>query len=250
MSAASSTNRPARADAIPIRLVAPAPAVVGAGEPAVAGLVPFSSVDWPGRLSAVLFIGGCPWRCRYCHNPHLQTRHAAYRWAELYGWLESRRGLLDAVVFSGGEPLSESRLPELMAAVKSLGFQVGLHSAGIYPGRLATVLPLLDWVGLDIKARADGYDALTGRSRSYWPAAVSLEMLLASDCAFECRTTWDPEWLSETELLELARELAERGVRHYAVQARRSSPGAVPAACLSDDTLDLLREWFDGFDYR
>lgn len=218
--------------------------------PALAGVVPFSSVDWPGQLAAVLFIGGCPWRCHYCHNPHLQARGHTHDWPAVLGWLTHRRGLLDGVVFSGGEPLSETQLPQMIDAVKALGFKVALHSAGIYPQRLAAVLNDLDWVGLDVKTDAAGYDALTGRRNSHAPLAASLELLLAGNCAFECRTTWSPAWQSEAALLVLARQLAERGVQHYAVQNFRAHAAAPPGACLSDAAQQQLRGWFAHFEYR
>ncbi len=79
-------------------------------QPVIGGLIPFSSVDYPGKLACVVFLAGCPWRCSYCHNPHLlsRKRHAgAPGWADTLLWLRTRLHLLDAVVFSGGEPLSE-----------------------------------------------------------------------------------------------------------------------------------------------
>ena len=130
-------------------------------EPAIGGLTPFSSVDWPGQLAAVVFIAGCPWRCGYCHNPQLQPRQRTLDWPAILHWLDSRRGLLDGVVFSGGEPLSEPALADMARAVQARGFAVGLHSAGIYPQRLAQLLPWLDWLALDIKTDQAGYDALT-----------------------------------------------------------------------------------------
>ncbi|MBI3069525.1 MAG: 4Fe-4S cluster-binding domain-containing protein, partial [Betaproteobacteria bacterium] len=72
----------------------------------VGGLVPLTTTDYPGRLAAVVFCQGCPWRCGYCHNPHLlpARRTAPIAWHAVRDFLERRRGLLDAVVFSGGEP--------------------------------------------------------------------------------------------------------------------------------------------------
>lgn len=250
-SAAPDAGRSRLEGAQPIQLIpAPRPGQSAPHEPALAGLVPFSSVDWPGQLAAVLFIGGCPWRCHYCHNPHLQERSSQYRWQAVRDWLHSRRGLLDGVVLSGGEPLSEAALPGMIAELKAMGFKVALHSAGIYPQRLAAVLPNLDWVGFDVKTDADGHDALTGRVRSHWPTGISLEMLLASPCPFECRTTWSPAWLSEARLLALAESLAERGVRHYAVQNYRSSPDVPPDAVLSLSAQSQLAQWFERFEYR
>lgn len=220
------------------------------GRPAIAGVVPFSSVDWPGQLAAVVFIGGCPWRCHYCHNRHLQQRHVRYDWPGVLTWLQTRQGLLDGVVFSGGEPLSEKRLPQMMAAVSQLGFRVGLHTAGMYPTRLAAVAQWLDWVGLDIKCDTAGYDAITGRRGSARQVDQSLHLLLDADIALECRTTWSPAWLSESELLQLADGLAQCGVQHYAVQNYRPTPGAAPTACLTDAAVHQLRQSFSRFDYR
>lgn len=219
--------------------------------PAIAGLTPFSSIDWPGFLSTVIFIGGCPWRCSYCHNPHLQQRHAAHRWEDVCELLRQRKGLIDGVVFSGGEPLSEVRLPAMIEQIKSMGFKVALHTAGIYPVRLAKVLPLLDWVGFDVKTNAEHHSALTGRVRSNIPAEVSLEILLmAADCKFECRTTWSPAWQSEADLLKMASQLSSRGVKHYAVQYARTDSVFTAPILLTEDTQRALSDMFEQFSVR
>lgn len=104
----------------------------------VGGLTPFTTIDFPGRLAAVIFCQGCPWRCGYCHNAHLHACGSGERsWPDVRGWLTSRRGLLDGVVFSGGEPLLQRGLAPALGEVRSLGFATGLHTAGIYPERLA-----------------------------------------------------------------------------------------------------------------
>ncbi|WP_460532643.1 anaerobic ribonucleoside-triphosphate reductase activating protein [Chitinimonas naiadis] len=222
----------------------------GHGTPAIGGLVPFSSVDWPGQFAAVLFISGCPWRCSYCHNPHLQHRHTVYSWVQIENFLSSRKNLLDAVVFSGGEPLSEPALPAMIGMARAMGYRIGLHTAGIYPKRLAALLPQLDWIGLDIKTDATGYDALTGVRNSHTPAMQSLELILDAACSFECRTTWSPCWLSEPDLLRLAEMLAKRGVQRYSVQNFRAAPEQMPEAQLSEAARQQLRSWFAEFDYR
>ena len=220
------------------------------GEPSIGGIVPYSSVDWPGMLAAVVFIAGCPWRCGYCHNPHLQARIGHYDWKAVLQFLNGRRGLLDAVVFSGGEPLSEPCLPQMVRAVRAQGFRVALHSAGIYPSRLRDLLPHLDWVGFDVKTDAAGHDVLTGRPGTYAATQACLDALLASGIDFECRTTWSPRWLTEPALVDLAQGLARRGVRHYAVQNHRASPGAPPSAVLGAATLAKLQALFPSFAYR
>lgn len=247
-----------------------------AGRPAAAlrigGITPFSSADWPGRLAAVVFVQGCPWRCAYCHNPHLQARGdapspvapaqpktATPNWTEFHRWLQRRTGLLDAVVFSGGEPTADPALPAAMAQARACGFQVGLHTAGIYPRRLQEALAHADWVGLDIKAPlvADGelHDRITGVRASATAAARSLALLLASKVEFECRTTAHPALLDEPALLELAGELAAVGVRRWALQVCRPDGTVGPLPAVPSDwpapaTLAALASRIPGFDLR
>ena len=133
----------------------------------VGGMTPFTTIDYPGELAAVVFCQGCPWRCRYCQNTGLLEAgaKAQTKWADVSAFLEHRRGLLDAVVFSGGEPTLQSDLNSAVAEARSLGFKVGLHTAGCYPDRLDNLLPDLDWVGLDIKASPEHHRELTGVDR-------------------------------------------------------------------------------------
>ena len=188
----------------------------------IGGIEPFSTVDWPGRLCCVAFLAGCPWRCPYCQNHLLQSPDAGKQRAEdLWTLLGSRRGLLDGVVFSGGEPLAQADVVPAMATAQEMGFAVGLHTCGAYPERLAEALPFLDWVGLDVKAPWDAYERVTGVAGSGERAERSLELLLNAGIEFEARTTWHPDLLSTNDIAWIGRELAGRGVRAWAVQAYR-----------------------------
>ena len=188
------------------------------------GLTPLTSVDYPGELAAVVYCQGCPWRCPYCHNGHLLdatpegARPDAITWAEALEFLRSRRGLLDAVVFSGGEPTAQGALANAMADVRALGFKVGLHTGGPYPQRLGGLLPLLDWVGLDIKALPEDYPQVTGVPGSGEAAWQSLALLLESSVALEVRTTPMPGLDDDGYLQALMRQLADAGVRNYVLQ--------------------------------
>ena len=106
----------------------------------------------------------------------------------MLAFFERRRGLLDAVVFSGGEPTQQPALPQAMREVKALGFLVGLHTAGIVPRRLAEVLPLVDWVAMDMKAKFDGHESVTRVRGSARRAHESRELILASGTACEIHT--------------------------------------------------------------
>lgn len=190
----------------------------------IGGITPFSATDFPGRLAATVFVQGCPWRCGYCHNPHLQTRTNAVgiTWSSVMDLLKRRAGLLDAVVFSGGEATVDPALPAAIAAVRSLGMAVGLHTAGVYPRQLAAVLPLVDWVGFDVKAPFEDYAKVTGVNGSGEPARECARLIIASGVEHECRTTVHPALLSEPEIEQLAASLAAAGVRNYALQMFRA----------------------------
>lgn len=187
---------------------------------AVGGLTPLTTIDYPGELAAVLFLQGCPWRCGYCHNQELMPRRSqlAISWYRVIALLEQRVGLLDAVVFSGGEPTLQAGLGEAMHQVKSLGFKIGLHTAGIYPERLQAVLPLVDWIGMDIKSTRAEYEATTGVRGSGAKAWRSAELIVDSGVACEFRTTLHPDMLSQDQLAALATELSEAGATTYVVQ--------------------------------
>lgn len=192
----------------------------------VGGLTPFTSIDYPGKLSAVVFVQGCPWRCGYCHNPELQPRRGAQgpKWSELLAWLRRRVGLIDAAVFSGGEPTVDPALPRAMAEVRALGLAAGLHSAGIHARRLREVLPLADWIGLDVKASLDApddYERITGVAGSARAVRTSVQAVLDAGVPYEVRTTAHPDWLDDDALLRLGDGLAALGVTHYALQVAR-----------------------------
>jgi pyruvate formate lyase activating enzyme len=189
----------------------------------VGGLTPLTTIDFPGRLAAVVFLQGCPWRCSYCQNPDLLAADApgVMSWDDVRAFLQRRRGLLDAVVFSGGEPTLQAGVSDAVQEARDLGFQVGLHSAGMYPERLASLLPSLDWIGLDIKAPRQEYDAVTGVPGSGAKARASLAHVLRSGIAYECRTTWHAGLFALDGLRALAQELAGLGVTHWSVQSCR-----------------------------
>jgi len=200
----------------------------------IAGMTRFSASDWPGRLVATVFLQGCPWDCFYCHNPALIDPRSpgAVEWGEVAAFLRTRRGLLDGVVFSGGEPTMQAALPSAMADVRGLGFGVGLHTAGAFPSRLARVLPLVDWVGIDAKAEGSRYAAVTGRERSAEKAARSLAIVLAARDAragterpldVEVRTTAHPDAIDGAGVRRLGADLVARGAPVWALQTFRTT---------------------------
>lgn len=232
----------------------------------IAGVTAFSTVDWPDMLAATVFLQGCPWNCFYCHNPALIDPRAdsTMTWSDVTDLLCDRIGLLDGVVFSGGEPTMQRALVPAMDMVRSLGFKVGLHTAGAYPGLLAHALPHVDWVGLDIKALPADYEQVTGRAPSGDGAWRSLELVLGNRLLragsdhpldFEVRTTVHPAAIDDAGLRELGCRLADAGVDCWAVQRFREEGTRTPlprvdmdAAALRLD--DIPTERFQHFTLR
>lgn len=158
----------------------------------VAGVAPLTTLDFPERLATVVFTQGCPWRCAYCHNARLRSldQPGRWHWQDVCALLDDRRGFVEAVVFSGGEPTLHPGLEIAIRAVRRKRLLVGLHTAGIFPGRLCALLPLLDWVGLDVKTTLDDdYARLTGDAQSAAKVEAALKMLKTSGIPFQLRTT-------------------------------------------------------------
>jgi pyruvate formate lyase activating enzyme len=188
----------------------------------VGGLERLSAVDWPGMLVAVVFCQGCGWRCRYCHNPHLVpfAPTEGIAWGDVLGWLARRRGLLDGVVFSGGEATLQPGLGDAMRQVRALGFGVGLHTAGPSPANLARVISLVDWVGFDFKAPFDAYAAVAGRDQGA-RARESYGVIREAGTACEVRTTWHPALLAAADLSRMADTLVSLGCSEWVIQRFR-----------------------------
>jgi pyruvate formate lyase activating enzyme len=185
----------------------------------IGGFVPFTSIDYPGELAAVVFCQGCPWRCGYCHNPHLlpTTSDQLLDWKDILAELEQRRGFLDAVVFSGGEPTAQAELPRVIQDTRALGYKIGLHTAGCHPERLKRLLPLVDWIGLDIKELPQYYERLTGTPRSGSKAWKSLELAIDSGIPLQVRTTLDPG-IPPHHVSRLRGLLKDMGVEDHVLQ--------------------------------
>lgn len=232
----------------------------------VAGITPFSTVDWPDMLVATVFLQGCPWDCFYCHNPALidPRGETVFSWSDVTDLLCDRIGLLDGVVFSGGEPTMQRGLIPALQVVRALGFKVGLHTGGAYPSLLAKALPFVDWVGLDIKAERADYAKVTGRGPSGDHAWRSLELVLAHNLLrsgtrhpleYEVRTTVHPAAIDDEGLIDLGCRLADAGVECWAVQRFREPGTRTPLPRVTPEAsplhLDRLpAERFASFEIR
>lgn len=227
----------------------------------IGGIEKFSIVDFPNKMASVVFMQGCPWKCPFCHNVQLQDVNAETNivWHKFIDFLNTRKGILDAVVFSGGEPLVQKGLIDAIKDVKALGFEVGLHTGGYRPEFFSEVIKLVDWVGFDIKAplEEDRYKIVTGGVGDVEKVKESLNILIESGKSFECRTTCDPRFLDIEDLYKIADTLKGLGVKEYYLQKYRKVESDVNAS--EEKSLSLveneklnqyLNDCFEVFDVR
>lgn len=192
----------------------------------IGGLTHLSTIDFPGQLSAVIYLQGCMWRCPYCHNKQFQPRIGTpdILFESVQEFLQERIGLLGAVVFSGGEPLlQKDSMMEAMSTLREMGFLIGLHTTGNDPTTLEDVLPMVDWCGLDIKAPIDKYKRVVGQPTStenFRRPFISLRILKISHVPFEIRTTWDSTLLDYQDAKEMAHQIVAAGGEKWVIQRK------------------------------
>ncbi|CAL7959717.1 pyruvate formate lyase activating enzyme [Alphaproteobacteria bacterium] len=225
----------------------------------VGGFVPFTSIDFPNHLAAVIFCQGCTWRCSYCHNKHLQSldSKASIPWQEIRLALKARQGFLDGVVFSGGEPLLQQYLEDAILDILDIKFKVAIHTGGSRPENLQKIIKLVHWVGFDVKAPFDYYDQVTKTKNSGDKAEKSLGIVLESGVDYEVRTTIDPSTFTENYILQIVEVLTQLGVKTFVLQAFQTP--SIDPECISwqkktffknDPLIAELHNKFENFSIR
>ena len=195
----------------------------------ISGVVHLTTIDYPSKLSMVIFLQGCPWRCPYCYNLALlsfkkPTEKDKENYDKVLNLLKKRRYMLDAVVFSGGEATYQTdAIIQAINDIKQFAphLKFGLHTNGCFPEKLKLLLPFINWIGLDIKAPPEKYDLITKVKNSYEPVLKTLEMIQNSGIDFETRTTADPTLLNKDDIIKIASFLNTKGVKNYAIQKYR-----------------------------
>ena len=217
---------------------------VGTAVP-VAAVTPFSTLDWPGMLTATLFVPGCPWNCPYCHNKESLARAGLREWEEVVAFLQKRRRVLDGIVFSGGEPTLYSSLPWTVKFVRSLGYKAALHTGGPFPDALERLMEEAppDWVGMDYKAPLARYPEITGDPVSPSTVPESLRILEESGVDFEIRTTLAPEVARWEAVYSMALELAGMGLRGRVWVLQQHRSGDIRNGFEVSPPIQLMMEW-------
>ena len=188
----------------------------------ICGLQKLAMVDYPGKLAATVFTGGCDLRCPFCHNALLVTRlqeTPVLDEADILDFLRSRRGLLDGVVLTGGEPLIHPDAADFLQKVRDLGFCTKLDTNGRHPEALSDILRrgLVDYVAMDIKNIPEKYPMTVGvPDLDMAPIFESIRLLRESGVDYEFRTTLVRELHDPADIPAIGKWL--KGAPHYALQ--------------------------------
>ena len=211
------------------------------------GLQKLTLLDFPGHTACTVFTAACNWRCPFCHNASLVLRpreQPVIPEEEFFAFLQKRRGLLDGVAVTGGEPTLQKDLPEFLRKIKAAGFAVKLDTNGTHPAMLREILSqgLADYVAMDIKAGRMNYSAVTGTLRPGLDAvAESVELLRTSGVTHEFRTTVVRELHADEDFIDIARWLA--GEERYFLQAFKDSGDIISggySACTREEMEHFL----------
>ena len=194
----------------------------------VTGIQKLTLLDYPGVVACTVFTAGCNFRCPFCHNAMLvlpeQIDDECLTDDEVFGFLKKRRGVLDGVAVTGGEPLLHADMPEFLARVKELGYKIKLDTNGSNPELLSEIVKnkLVDRVAMDIKNAPEEYARTIGlKSFDIAPVERSKEMLLRGDIDYEFRTTVVKGIHTKESLIGAAQWI--KGAREYYLQQFKDS---------------------------
>lgn len=188
----------------------------------ICNITPFTLLDYPNKSACILWYAGCNMRCLYCYNPEIVLGKGDITFSETISFLKKRKGLLDAVVFSGGECLIHKNIVEQIKEVKALGFLVKIDTNGSNSKVVKQLLDnnLIDYVALDFKALKPNYNAIT-KSNLFDEFEETLDLLLVCSIPFEVRTTYHSELISDADLnqmmhfLELKKYKGNYYIQHF-----------------------------------
>jgi len=205
-------------------------------------------LDYPGKLAATIFLGSCQFRCPFCHNSELFSPEELYDEDEILAMLRKRRGILDGVAITGGEPTLSPELPDFMRKLKDMGFLVKLDSNGYKPDTLRSIVEagLADYVAMDIKSAPSHYGEVAGLPElDISRIRESVSFLMGSGIDYEFRTTVVPELHGEDDFEEIADWLS--GPSKYYLQAFKDSEMvhggrfSQPSPALMEHLLEIVR---------
>lgn len=208
----------------------------------IGGFQKTSLLDFPEKISAIIFTKGCNFRCPYCHNPellHTQDNSSEIKGGVVLEFLQSRIGKLDGVVITGGEPCLQKDLEQFIIELKKLGFLVKLDTNGSFPDVLESLVRknLLDYIAMDIKAPLSKYKSIVGSNFDIRKIKKSIDIVMNGKVDYEFRTTVLKSLLSKDDFELIGHEI--HGAKRYYLQK------FVPSKILDKSLLSGLQNYSD-----
>ena len=208
----------------------------------IKGLQKLTLLDFPARLAATVFLGGCNMRCPFCHNASLVVRDGGENISaeQLFSFLESRRGKLTGVCITGGEPTLYPELPTFINKIRALGFAIKLDTNGTNPDMLASLIDggLVDYVAMDIKSSRFGYPIASGiPDIDISKIARSVDILLSGSVDYEFRTTLVRELHTLSDMEDIGKWIS--GAKRYFLQSFKDSGDLISDGFSALDTKSL-----------
>ena len=207
----------------------------------ISGLQKLTLLDFPGRTACTVFFYGCNFRCPFCHNAFLVTEKddgQGIEESDFFEFIESRRGRLDGVAITGGEPMLQSGLHDFIYNIKKRGFAVKLDTNGTFPDKLEALINenLLDYVAVDIKNSKEKYHLITGvPSPDLSAVERTVELLKEDRVDYEFRTTLVRGYHTEEDIEKIGEWIS--GAKHWFLQAFK-------------DSGNVIEKGLDGFSYE
>ncbi|MFA5188460.1 MAG: anaerobic ribonucleoside-triphosphate reductase activating protein [Patescibacteria group bacterium] len=215
----------------------------------IGGLQKITLIDYPGHLAATIFLAGCNFHCGFCHNPGLVEIKPGREFIsaqEILDYLCKRKGILEAVCISGGEPLIQPDLKDFLAQIKSLGYLIKLDTNGFNPAFLKELLAqnLIDYIAMDIKASLAKYGEITNVKSDFKNIEESIKIILAGNLPYEFRTTVLPKFHDPKEMAKIGQMIT--GAKNYYLQNFRNfktlDPSFAQEQAFTEAELQKLRE--------
>ena len=192
----------------------------------IGGLQKTSLLDYPDTISAIVWTVGCNFRCPFCYNKDLVLgKVGSIPEEEFFSFLNKRKGMLDGLVISGGEPLMQKDIVQFAEKVKKLGYLIKIDTNGMYPEKLKELIDkkLVDYIAMDVKAPKKKYDTLAGVKIDIKKIEKSIELIQNSGLDYEFKTTFTPGLLTKDDIINIAKWL-EGSKRFYLQQFRNDAP--------------------------
>jgi len=204
------------------------------------GITPFTLLDYPHKSACILWFAGCNMRCLYCYNPEIVLGKGTISFEETLSFLRSRKNLLDAVVFSGGECMLHKKILSLIDEVKKMGFLIKIDTNGSSPEVMQQLLTekQMDYVALDFKAPKSKFMSVT-KANLFSSFAKTLDLVISAKIPFEVRTTYHSDLLTEGDLAAMIDFLESRNyVGNYYIQYFRNDVNTLTKLEYSNNKID------------